>query len=105
MHVGHPMSLIHEHVPHFDLLSRIQWIQVLAAGNESVNRQLLMPLIFLRGDIAEVVLCLFLSKFTFALSGKEVWWNMAGIRFPTVGNSWKPCMLLKVGLYKGPISA
>ena len=64
-----------------------------------------MPLILLRVYIAEAVLCLLLSKFTFALSGEEVRWNMAGIRFLTVGNSSKPCMPLKAGLYKGPISA
>ncbi|EJF59817.1 cytochrome P450 [Dichomitus squalens LYAD-421 SS1] len=53
----------------------------------------------------KVVLCLLLSKFTFAQSDKKVNWVLSGVRFPTVGNSPKPSMPLKVGLYKGPVPA
>ncbi|KAM5533780.1 hypothetical protein V8D89_012555 [Ganoderma adspersum] len=53
----------------------------------------------------KVVLCLLLSKFTFASSEKKVTWNLSGVRFPTVGTSMKPSLPMKVGLYKGPIPA
>ena len=51
---------------------------------------------------AEVVLCLLLSKFTFAPSDKPVFWNMSAVRFPTVGTDPKPSLPLRVGLYKPP---
>ncbi|PIL23231.1 cytochrome P450 [Ganoderma sinense ZZ0214-1] len=53
----------------------------------------------------KVVLCLLLSKFTFASSDKKITWNLSGVRFPTVGSSMKPSLPMKVGLYKGPIPA
>ncbi|OBZ67576.1 hypothetical protein A0H81_12405 [Grifola frondosa] len=47
----------------------------------------------------KVVLSLLLSKFTFSLSDKPIVWNLAGVRYPTVGkDSTKPEMWLKVGL-------
>ena len=49
---------------------------------------------------AEVVLCLLLSKFTFAKSDKEVVWNLAGVRFPSVKGGSKASLPMKVGLYK-----
>ncbi|KAI0754112.1 cytochrome P450 [Daedaleopsis nitida] len=48
----------------------------------------------------KTVLCSLLSKFTFAPSGKEIVWNLAGIRFPTVGDGPKPSLPLKVGIYR-----
>ncbi|KAL6306629.1 cytochrome P450 monooxygenase [Sparassis latifolia] len=51
----------------------------------------------------KVVLTTLLPKFTFELSGKPIVWNMAGVRYPTVGKeNSKPEMPLKVGLYKTP---
>ncbi|KAI0718774.1 cytochrome P450 [Cerioporus squamosus] len=53
----------------------------------------------------KVVLCLLLSKFTFAPSPKPVFWNLSGVRFPTVGpNSTKPSLPMNVALYK-PVEA
>ena len=49
--------------------------------------------------LAEVVLCLLLSKFTFAKSDKEVVWNLAGVRFPSVKGGNKASLPMKVGLY------
>ena len=46
-----------------------------------------------------------LSKFTFSSSDKKITWNLSGVRFPTVGSSMKPSMPMKVGLYKGPVTA
>ncbi|OBZ67845.1 Docosahexaenoic acid omega-hydroxylase CYP4F3 [Grifola frondosa] len=49
----------------------------------------------------KVVLSLLLSRFTFSLSDKPIVWNLAGVRYPTVGkDSTKPEMWLKVGLAK-----
>ncbi|KAF9820625.1 hypothetical protein IEO21_01328 [Rhodonia placenta] len=49
----------------------------------------------------KVVLSILLSTFTFAPSEKEVFWNIAGIQYPTVGRtSRKAEMPLKVGLVK-----
>ncbi|KAI0718780.1 cytochrome P450 [Cerioporus squamosus] len=52
----------------------------------------------------KVILCLLLSKFTFAKSDKNVRWNLAGVRFPTVGDAGKASLPMKVALYK-PASA
>ncbi|KAI0648564.1 cytochrome P450 [Trametes meyenii] len=48
----------------------------------------------------KVILCLLLSKFTFAPSDKPVVWNLSGIRFPTVGEDIKASLPMKVSLYK-----
>ncbi|RPD69471.1 cytochrome P450 [Lentinus tigrinus ALCF2SS1-7] len=48
----------------------------------------------------KVVLCLLLSKFTFAKSDKEVTWMLAGVRYPTVGDAGKASLPMKVALYK-----
>ena len=53
----------------------------------------------LSGD-AEVVLCMLLAKFTFAPSDKNVNWNLAGVRYPTVGKSPKPSLPINVTLCK-----
>ncbi|KAI0754283.1 cytochrome P450 [Daedaleopsis nitida] len=45
-----------------------------------------------------------LTKFTLAPSEKPIFWNMSGVRYPTVGKSKEPQMPLVVGLYK-PASA
>ena len=48
---------------------------------------------------AEVVLVMLLAKFTFAPSGKDIYWNLAPIQFPTVGKeSPQPQLPLMVGL-------
>ncbi|KAH9885121.1 cytochrome P450 [Cubamyces lactineus] len=48
----------------------------------------------------KVVLSLLLMKFTFAPSDKPIVWNIAGIRYPTVGNATTPSLPMNVGLYK-----
>nr|BED42975.1 cytochrome P450 monooxygenase [Trametes versicolor] len=48
----------------------------------------------------KVVLCLMLLKFKFEPSGKQIKWNIAGIRFPSVGDSTKPSLPLKLSMYK-----
>ncbi|KAI0761511.1 cytochrome P450 [Trametes elegans] len=48
----------------------------------------------------KVILCLLLTKFTFAPSDKPIVWNLSGIRFPTVGEDTKPALPMRVGLYK-----
>ena len=48
----------------------------------------------------EIVLCLLLAKFTFTPSNKKITWNLANVRFPTVGNNPKPSMPMLVGLYE-----
>ncbi|EJF60519.1 cytochrome P450 [Dichomitus squalens LYAD-421 SS1] len=48
----------------------------------------------------KIVLCLLLAKFTFAPSGKKIKWNVANVRFPTVGDNPKPSMPINVGLYR-----
>ncbi|KAI0687587.1 cytochrome P450 [Earliella scabrosa] len=48
----------------------------------------------------KVVLCLLLSKFTFAPSKKPIKWNLSNIRYPSVGDDPKSSMPIKVGLYK-----
>ncbi|OBZ67681.1 hypothetical protein A0H81_12357 [Grifola frondosa] len=46
----------------------------------------------------KVVLSLLLSRFAFSLSDKPIVWNLAPVRYPTVGkDSTKPEMWLKVG--------
>ena len=50
--------------------------------------------------LVEIVLAVLLSNFTFAPSGKEIFWNVAGIQYPTVGMNQTPEMPMKVGLVK-----
>ncbi|RPD69487.1 cytochrome P450 [Lentinus tigrinus ALCF2SS1-7] len=52
----------------------------------------------------KVVLCLLISKFTFELSEKPIVWNLSNISFPTVGNSPKSALPMKVGLYRSSTS-
>ena len=45
----------------------------------------------------EVVLAILLRSFKFSLSSQEIVWNLAGIKYPTVGrDSTKPSMPIKV---------
>ena len=47
--------------------------------------------------LAEVVLAVLISNFTFELSDKEIVWNNAGVAYPSVGReSKKPELPLKV---------
>ncbi|KAH9857411.1 cytochrome P450 [Lenzites betulinus] len=48
----------------------------------------------------KVVLCLLLLKFKFELSDKPIQWNVSGIQFPTVENSTRPTLPMKLSLYK-----
>ena len=46
---------------------------------------------------AEVVLAVLLSNFKFSQTGKEIYWNVAGVSYPSVGpDSVKPAMPLIV---------
>ena len=46
----------------------------------------------------EVVLVTLLSTFTLAPSDKDVYWNLAGIQYPTIGKeSLRPELPMKVG--------
>ncbi|CCL99519.1 uncharacterized protein FIBRA_01537 [Fibroporia radiculosa] len=50
----------------------------------------------------KVVLSVLLTSFTFSLSDKPIEWNVAGVRYPTVGKEGKtPQMPLKVGSLRG----
>ena len=53
--------------------------------------------------IAEAVLVTLLSKFTFAPSDRDVYWNLAAIQYPTVGkNSTRPELPMKVRFMESP---
>lgn len=41
-----------------------------------------------------------LLKFRFTRTDKQIKWNVAGIRFPTVGDSAKPSLPLKLSMIK-----
>ncbi|KZT04037.1 cytochrome P450 [Laetiporus sulphureus 93-53] len=49
----------------------------------------------------KVVLAVLLSSFTFESAGKEIFWNVAGIQYPTIGLNPKPEMPMKIGFAKG----
>lgn len=52
--------------------------------------------------VAEVILSLLLSKFTFEKTAQPIIWNMAGVRYPSVGkHGGKASLPMKVSLYKG----
>lgn len=40
------------------------------------------------------------SKFTFAPSGKDIYWNVAGIQYPTIGQGTRPEMPVKLAFVK-----
>ncbi|KAI0718779.1 cytochrome P450 [Cerioporus squamosus] len=48
----------------------------------------------------KIILCLLLTKFTFAPSGKPIFWNLATVRYPSVAEGTKPSLPMKVGFYK-----
>ncbi|KZT66921.1 cytochrome P450 [Daedalea quercina L-15889] len=48
----------------------------------------------------KIVLTTLLSNFTFAPSSKDIFWNVAGIQYPTVGMNPKPEMPMKVGFVR-----
>ena len=41
-----------------------------------------------------------ISKFTFAPSDKDVYWNVSGIQYPTIGTNARPEMPMKVSFVK-----
>lgn len=49
---------------------------------------------------AEVVLAMLFSKFAFAPSDKNIYWNIAGIQYPTVDKNLRPEMPMKVSFVK-----
>ncbi|KAI0760700.1 cytochrome P450 [Fomes fomentarius] len=53
----------------------------------------------------KIVLCVLLSKFTFALSDKKIVWNLSNIRYPTAGDNPKPSLPMKVEIYRGGATA
>lgn len=79
-----------------------QWLQVLAARDESVNLNAVC-VSFSATDCAsaEVVLSVLISTFTFELTEKPIWWNMAGVQYPSAdADGEHPGLLMKVGLVK-----
>jgi hypothetical protein len=47
--------------------------------------------------LAEVVLAVMLRSFKFFLGEKPIYWNLAGVNYPTVGKSGgKPAMYLRL---------
>ena len=51
--------------------------------------------------LTEVVLAVMLRSFVFSLGKKEIYWNWAGVNFPTVGReNSKPEMYLRVAPLK-----
>ncbi|RPD74079.1 cytochrome P450 [Lentinus tigrinus ALCF2SS1-7] len=48
----------------------------------------------------KIVICVLLSKFTLAPSGKKITWNLSNVRFPTVVGSTKASMPMKIGRYR-----
>ena len=48
----------------------------------------------------EVVLVLLLAKYTFRPSDKDIYWNLAGVSYPSVRGSSKPQLPIKVGFVK-----
>lgn len=50
--------------------------------------------------VSEVVLAMLFSNFTFAPSDKTIYWNMAGIQYPTVDMNTRPEMPMKVVFVK-----
>lgn len=51
--------------------------------------------------LVEVVLCVLLGSFKFSMSDKEIVWNLAGAKYPTVGKaSMKPSMPMRIELLK-----
>ncbi len=50
---------------------------------------------------AEVVLAVLISSFTFELTEKRIWWNMAGVQYPSTDQRGEhPELPMKVGLVK-----
>lgn len=50
---------------------------------------------------AEVVLAVLISSFTFELTDKRIWWNMAGVQYPSTDERGEhPELPMKVGLVK-----
>ena len=57
----------------------------------------LVTLAFLAYVPAEVVLTILLGSFKFSLPKQEIVWNLAGVKYPTVGRaSTKPSMPIVV---------
>ncbi|KAH9944845.1 cytochrome P450 monooxygenase [Amylocystis lapponica] len=52
-------------------------------------------------ELEMIVLCTLLSSFTFDLPKEPISWNVAGVNYPTTGDSTDPRMLLKVSLREG----
>ena len=81
----------------YKLISYIQRLQVLSARNEFVTPPLpqrsYSDLMF----YTETVLTTMIRSFRFSVGDKEVYWNMAGVTYPTVGKeSDKPAAYLRV---------
>ena len=74
----------------------LQWLQVLAAGDEYVSEYSLSFISYLFHR-AEVVLAVLLPRFAFEVTDKPVAWNSSAVMYPTMGEeSTKPELVLKV---------
>jgi len=49
-------------------------------------------------------LCALLPAFKFELPRERIVWNIAGVHYPTMGDSAEPCMLLKVSTLKDKVA-
>lgn len=79
----------------------LQRLQVLAARNEYVTHPALRLRSIITDYVAEVVLAVLLSHFTFELTEKRIWWNMATVQYPSADPRGEhPELPLKVGLVR-----
>ena len=46
------------------------------------------------------MLCTLLAKFTFAPTGKKIYWNQSNVRYPSVEDGVKPSLPMLVAVYK-----
>ena len=67
-----------------DVHNHKQWLQVLPTRDECVSKLLRFFLPVLT-CFTEVVLAVLLRSFRFMPSDQEVYWNLAGVNYPTVG--------------------
>ncbi len=77
----------------------IKRLQILAARNELVVHAAFRQCKPVADRIAEVILAVLISTFTFELTEKHVYWNMATVQYPSTDpRGALPELPLKVGL-------
>lgn len=82
-----------------DLCFSTQGFQIFSDGNEYVQHVYRMSHVLNVFSPTEAVLVVLLETFTFSMAGKPIFWNLAGVQYPSAGpTSFKASMTLKVGL-------